>query len=235
MMHLVFPYYRPDDSDRCQRINQSLRENLSLGWIEKVTLLSDCDDISIEDSRIHVRMIGRRARFGDYLDIVSNAAGSSEDCIVLCNSDIILPENLPNVANRIVLPSTAIALTRREMDGEYPRVPHPSLSQDVWMMRPQQLDELLIQSAHFQLGIAGCENLFAALLVSHSFNLWNPCEDIKPVHYDPRPNTDYINCVRYHGIYVYPMPCLLGSVEVDNPIYRIAMYTPLYSLNLGPA
>jgi hypothetical protein len=115
--------------------------------------------------------------------------------------------------------SSVIALTRRELDGEFPPF-YQGLSQDTWIMKGHPVDPLLRDTANLALGIAGCENIFTAQLIANGYSVWNPCLDIRTTHNDPSPNYNYRDCKRYYGFYAFPAPCHIRDVESSIPDYQ---------------
>ena len=220
MIHYVTQHFQPSDPSKRAQIEDCLTRNQRLGIFDQVTLLMDSETMSSDpDSSRRVRL-GRRANFSDFLEIVS-APENAEDHIVFSNSDILMSEDILQVTERLSSHSSVIALTRRELSGELPPI-LPGRSQDTWIMKGHAISSLLRDTVGISLGIAGCENIFAAQLIANGYNLWNPCLDVVTTHNDPSPNFNYEDCRRYFGFYAFPTPCRVKDVEASLPNYEFA-------------
>jgi hypothetical protein len=231
MIHWVTQYYNPKEANK-ERLLQECRDtNLGLSFIEKATFLTEGELDPMNDPRVEILQIGRRARYSDFLQVASKNSSSS-DIILLSNSDIILTDDILRIAKRITMESTVIALTRRELDGSFPKLANLGWTQDAWMIKAQAISSELLDLTQISLGIAGCENIFAANLVANAFNIWNPSLDITTIHNDPDPSFNYNDCTRYYGFYIHPMPCKCEAVERDDPIYEAKFRSKFFEIEI---
>ena len=218
MILFATQHYKPSNPVKRGQLNACLEHNKELGIFTKITLLiEDLDDDANTDSCLTVHL-GRRSSFSDFLELVSSPEYRDHH-LVFSNSDIFMSEDILLAAKQLSSPSSVIALTRRELDGEFPPF-YQGLSQDTWIMKGHPVDPLLRDTANLALGIAGCENIFTAQLIANGYNVWNPCLDIRTTHNDPSPNYNYRDCKRYYGFYAFPAPCHIGDVESSIPEYQ---------------
>lgn len=210
--------YTPSNPTKMGQLNACLAHNKGLGIFDEITLLVEDMDGDANTDSCQTIHLGRRSSFSDFLGLVSSPEYSDHP-IVFSNSDIFMSEDILLAAKQLSSPSSVIALTRRELDGEFPPF-YQGLSQDTWIMKGHAVDPLLRDTANLALGIAGCENVFTAQLVANGYNVWNPCLDVRTTHNDPSPNYNYRDCKRYYGFYAFPAPCHIRDVESSIPDYQ---------------
>lgn len=216
-LHYATQLYRPDDDTHYRRLLFGLERNLSLLALEHATIFLDNCMPPWKHPRVTWINLDRRATFGDFLS-VANSNQDTSDHLLFANSDIIFDEEIGKLAEAMRQPEWVSCLTRREIDGSYPQGIDPLQTQDAWLLMKQPIPTLLLEQLHsIRLGIPGCEHLFAAAMVSHGFDLWNPCEDCRILHNDPRPNTHEPDGQRYWGLYAYIPPCTIQDVGNSCP------------------
>ncbi len=218
MILFATQHYKPSNSIRIEQLNACLAHNKELGIFDEIILLMEDVDNDANTDSCQTIYLGRRAGFSDFLEIVSSPDWSDHH-IVFSNSDVFMSEDILLAAKQLYSPSSVIALTRRELDGEFPPF-YQGLSQDTWIMKGHPVNQLLRDTAKLALGIAGCENIFTAQLIANGYNVWNPCLDIRTTHNDPSPNHNYGDCKRYYGFYAFPAPCHIRDVESSIPEYQ---------------
>ncbi len=218
MILFATQHYKPSNPTKMGQLNECLAHNKELGIFNEITLLMEDQDGDSNTDACRTIHLGRRSSFSDFLELVS-APEYSDHHIVFANSDLFMSKDILIAARRLSSPSSVIALTRRELDGDFPPF-YQGLSQDTWIMKGHPVDQLLLDTANLALGIAGCENIFTAQLVANGYNVWNPCLDIQTTHNDSNPNYDYRNCKRYYGFYAFPAPCHIHDVESSIPDYQ---------------
>ncbi|MBD2550451.1 hypothetical protein H6G65_12815 [Microcystis elabens FACHB-917] len=222
MIHFATQHYRPSNPNRMEQLNACLAHNKGLGIFAQIILLMEASDEDAHTDSCRTIHLGRRSSFSDFLRLVSSP-DYFDHHIVFSNSDLFMNEDVLLAADQLSSPSSVIALTRRELDGEFPPF-HPGLSQDTWIMKGHSVDPLLLDTTNLALGIAGCENMFTAQLIAHGYNVWNPCLDIRTTHNDPAPDYNYMDCKRYHGFYAFPAPCHIQDVESSIPDYQFEFH-----------
>lgn len=218
MIIFATQHYKPSNPTKEKQLNECLIHNKGLGIFDEVTLLMEDEDGNSNIDACRKINLGRRCSFSDFLELVSSPEYKDHH-VVFANSDLFMSEDILPAVKQLSSPSSVIALTRRELDGEFPPF-YQGLSQDTWIMKGHPVDSLLRDTANLALGVAGCENIFAAQLIANGYNVWNPCLDIRTTHNDPSPNYNYRDCKRYYGFYAFPAPCHIRDVESSIPEYQ---------------
>jgi hypothetical protein len=219
MLHFVTQHYHPCSPVKAKQLREALEFNLGLDIFDKVTLLLE-DNADFSDfPSVSTKLLGRRALFSDFLELITEQADESSH-IVFSNSDMMMSADILKAIDRVTMHNSVLALTRRELDGSLPSIDNPSWSQDTWVMKSHKISSMLIETVRHSLGIAGCENLFAAQLVANGYNLWNPSLDVLTIHNDPSPTLTYSRDRRYNGFFAIPHLCHLLDIESTIPGYE---------------
>jgi hypothetical protein len=239
-LHFATQLYRPRRQADGPRLLAALVSNLQLPFVTGATIfLDDCEPPWHRPEVRFVRL-NRRATYADFLELMQAGTAKpkvSPTHLLFANSDIIFDDGIARAAAALTRPDWAICLTRRERDGSYPPGIEPLQTQDAWLLARQRPDPLLLdQLRAIRLGVAGCEHLYAAALVAHGFNLWNPCEDCRATHTDPDPVAYAPDGERYWGLYAYVPPCRIEAVGRQEPeIFFAYAHAPgrYYPVRLG--
>jgi hypothetical protein len=217
-LHYATQLYHPHDWNHYQRLLDCLKSNLRFSSIQQATVfLNNCDP-PWQHPKVSWRRISQRASFSDFLELadlshINIGEPQLKDHLLFANSDIIFTSDPARLAVAVTHPDWALCLTRRELDGAFPGGCDPQKTQDAWMLMQQPLHpQLLDQLRSIGLGVAGCDNLFAAVMIAHGFRLWNPCHDFYILHNDPYPVARWSNVQRYFGLYAYVPACRLEDV-----------------------
>ena len=217
-IHIFCQYW----SDAPDYVRDAIRKNYHLPdaslhiFIETGTDVEWADDMDGIDF-VHTE---KRITYTDFLQRIGEFPVT--DYAVLLNSDITVTEStvskLPPFSS-----STALCVSRREMDGSLPSSAEgtkPDNCQDVWIMRGHTpTDELLTACSNLTMGLPGCENRFAAELAVDGYSVYNPCYDLAFTHNTKDPVLSYPDpndSRRYNGLYAYLAPCSTHDVDVSN-------------------
>jgi predicted SAM-dependent methyltransferase len=216
-LHLVVQLYGQSHADLFGRMIDCISGNAALGFIEKISVLSQGVYHQFENKKIDVIRSRGRATFAECLLIAQDGIGACTH-FAIANTDIFLSEDVFRVLAGISRSSSVAAVSRTELNGEC----HfdPKLSQDLWIFKAHKPSNSVLGECNYQLGVAGCEHRFAVALYSHGYDLWNPCEDCRIIHNDPLPKTDWAD--RYYGSYLYLPPCSIADIESEMPGYELS-------------
>lgn len=202
--HYATQLYRPEKPEGFARLLAGIEANLQLPGLDRATIFLDCCDPPWSHPAVEWIPLQRRASFSDFLELAMKQEVTGVTHLLFANSDIVFDGEIARLAAVVTDPQWVICLTRRELDGAFPIGLEPLQSQDVWLVKCQQFASLLLdQLRAIRLGVAGCEHLFAAAMVAHGFQLWNPCEDVVATHSDPEPVQYAPDGERYWGLYAY--------------------------------
>jgi hypothetical protein len=212
---LITQYFKVNTSnkvynkERQKEIDACLELNIRNTQIDELHLLTEEQNDLAFLSNTHMNkitqiVIGKRLDYQTAFDYYNeNLAGHT--CI-LSNADIFTDESL-ELLDYINLENTVLALTRYEYnDGDKPSLLYGSEeksrapflyddyepivgSQDTWIWNTLKIDMI---NCNFQLGVHGCDNRIATLLIDSGYNIYNPSYLISTSHYD-RIGTKIIN------------------------------------------
>lgn len=140
--------------------------------------------------------------------------------IIIANSDITFNDTIQKILNINWRKSLCLALSRWDMKKNFQQIEslehhaHAD-SQDVWIFKGTVP---VIQGADFFMGVPGCDNVLAHLLMLEGYQLYNPSKDIQCIHhhqsheraYDRKPDGEiYRLPPPYHLV----QPCNLSDVK----------------------
>ena len=217
--HLIIQLYKHESTTAFNRLLDCVKANAELDYINTITIWSEWGNHSLNDPKIKIVEAARRATFTDLLRLSITHPSPSSSHIILANSDIILTPDVGLLLKEIQTPTHVAAITRRELNGEFLHLPEES--QDCWVFKSHQPANRLFDACEFQLGIAGCENVFATSLITHGYDLYNPCLDCRIVHNDDNPSSSFEE--RYYGFYWYVAPCKTADIRNSPPVGHPAL------------
>lgn len=222
-LHLVVQIYGKPDTPSHSRMVACIEQNSRLDCISKISVLSENPEIYTGSGKVEIVPLVRRATFADCLKMCRSGKDELFTHFAIANTDIFLSEDLDRLLSRLDSKSTVAAVSRREADGSL--CSDPKFSQDVWIFKSHCLDNEVLACAEYELGVAGCENLFARSLYEYGYDLWNPCLDCCFIHNDPEPKTAWDR--RYYGIYLLLNPCSIDAVGEAPPSYGTGLHRRL--------
>ena len=217
-LHLVVQLYKPESQDRYQRLCDSILQNAELAFIDRITVVSEMEEAKLNHEKIKFKAFDHPASFGELMRIALCREAKTTHAAI-ANTDILLTDDIDSLMDRLTKPSSVAAITRRELSGDH--YPNPKCSQDLWLFKAHHPSEAVMQAANAQLGIAGCENLFAMSLYIHGYDIWNPCLSCSITHNDPEPNFSYSH--RLLGSYLNLLPCKQEDIESSEPSYETVL------------
>jgi hypothetical protein len=217
-IHFAIQLYQSKSKDVLSKLLAVLRSNINQPWISSATVFLDHCSIPFQAPGINWIALDRRATFADFLELACKLDSPQASHLLFANSDILFDSGMERVAGRLTSQSSVVCLTRVEHSGTAPADVANLQSQDAWMVRFHAVDTLLLQQIRgLNLGIAGCEHLFATALVAHGYDLWNPCLDCCALHVDPEPSSYHTAQQRYWGLYAYVPECRIEEIERKRP------------------
>lgn len=209
-----YPHPRPDVMDFIRR---SIIENASLDFVDEILVAYEGNAASPPiHPKIRYIPVGNRVNYAWMLKLATDIDPGHVGLTCILNSDIVLSESASLLSKTINRNDTVVALSRHESNGKL--CSYPQWSQDCWIFKSHQVGRALLERSKYDLGIAGCENMFATSLVVHGYRIWNPCLDVRIVHSDPDPQVTFKH--RYYGFYLFPVPCQIAEVGVIRPQYQ---------------
>ena len=174
-------FYIDKFPERQAELEACLLENITCPEIDEIVLLCHPDTIPLLEGKYKsdiVRLVSwaKRPTYNDFLMLFKD----EEAFHVIANTDIYLTDTLALLKERGMKPGDCYALSRYDRLTDGSMKPHHCRgSQDVWIFsKPPKV----VPGADFTLGIPGCDNVFAHLLVRKGYRVLNPCKDIKIVH-----------------------------------------------------
>ncbi len=218
-IHLVVQLYKARNPDLSRRMKECIEHNLKLDVITRMTIVAQGVEIKTTHPKIQVVRTSERSTYAQLLKIGLDGNHDSSSHVAISNTDIFLAETLELLARRLSSKSSVAAVTRHELDGALHA--NPKLSQDLWLFCNHKPGEKFLTASDYELGIAGCEHLFAMALQSHGYDIWNPSIDCIISHNDPNPRTSFSD--RYNGAYLYLLPCSIDDVGRAKPQYEISI------------
>ena len=208
MFILITTYYKSQNTQRQNEINQCLINNINNKHIKKIYLLNDdIYELDFLDDKSKVEQIivdedsKKRLKFSYAVNYI-NDNFKGEKCI-LANSDIYYDTSLELLYN-INYNNLFIALSRYD-NG---RLFNKPLSQDSWIFEsPLNID---LTKINYSFGILGCENRFAYVVNEHKYQVINPSFTIKSHHLHNSGFRTYNYRDRIRGLYLSVAPHTLG-------------------------
>ena len=184
-------YYIPKWNERELEINECLVNNLQNPLLDEIHLFVEKEyDFSwIQDNPNYykIKLIPTKERLSYKQAFDYSNDLSSNDIIILANSDIYFDDTLSHI-NSVDLDNTFLGLTRHEIkEEELELYERPSVSQDVWIWKPPlQIKDIPENKDYFedgiQLGIWGCDNRILKIVSDSGYNIRNIGKDIRCIH-----------------------------------------------------
>lgn len=174
-------FYIDKAPERQAELEECLSQNIACSLIDEIVLIADSNTIEticvrFPSEKIKWLIWSGRPTYNDFLLLIK----PEQAFHVIANTDIYFNDTLGLVKRRGVAEGTCFALSRydRMLDGTLS--PHLCRgSQDVWIFsKPPKV----VPGADFTLGIPGCDNKFANLLLRAGYRVVNPSKDIKIIH-----------------------------------------------------
>ena len=209
MINLFTSYYKDKNSERQKEIDFCLDKNISNGFIDKIYILSETDDVPFTSNKLKI-IPHKRPTFKDFFNII-NEFTKEDDINILTNTDIFLDETIKDVKN-IINNNMLLSLLRWEYK-EAPKVEiMRSDCQDtwIWLGKMKELDY-----SDFYLGKLGCDNRIAWEFKNKGFILRNPCSIIKTYH------THNTNIRNYKETLVGQKEHINNKDVVEKPYYYV--------------
>jgi len=224
---LLVQHFATDNPVRKNELQQCILHNLKIGF-DKIMVWNDSvDPIFIEDN-VHNIRAKRRMTYRDYIDVL-DAEENHGSLIVLTNTDIMLDRNVLTISD-VIQKNFFLCFTRYERSGGALKLANtPWCTQDVWAMISQSLHNSIKFQSLIPLGLPGSELRFAEMVFNMGYAVFNPCVDIKNVHFHSE-SFPHEGKNRIYGAYLFTPPCKLCDVKTAS-VNRAHMATPVYLTN----
>lgn len=171
--HLFTTYYKTKTESRQRELLTCLQNNLNNPYIDKVTVISECDIDIYHEKLTVIKSI--RPTFRQVIDIANQAAGEIN---ILTNTDIFCDETIVQVSG-LNLTGKVLCLCRHDvLGGGKTRLIEAEYSQDTWIWE----NKLEFQGGNYFFGILGCDNVFAYEVNKSGHSVHNPSRHIKTLH-----------------------------------------------------
>jgi hypothetical protein len=217
-VHFATQLYQSEEKNILSTILPVLRRNLTHPSISSSTVFLDHCAIPWQLPGVNWITLNRRATYADYLKLASDLTMHSASHFLFANSDILMDQGVEHLASHLTSDASVACITRIECTGKAPADVANLQSQDAWMLRSHPVDTFLLEQLKgLNLGVPGCEHLFATALVAHGYDLWNPCLNFRALHMDPDPASYHIQQERYWGLYAYVPECRIEDIEKKRP------------------
>lgn len=188
---LITQYYIPKWKERELEINECLVNNLQNPLLDEIHLFveKEYDYSWIQDNPNYhkIKLISTKERLSYKQAFDYSNDLSSNDIIILANSDIYFDDTLSHI-NSVDLDNTFLGLSRHEIkEGELEINKNPSVTQDVWIWKPPlQIKDIPENKDYFedgiQLGIWGCDNRILKIVSDSGYKIRNIGRDIRCIH-----------------------------------------------------
>lgn len=189
---LITQYYLPKWGERQLEIDECFINNLNNPNIDEIHLFieQDYDFDKFKSNPNFSKLVfvnsTERLSYKQAFEY-SNRNFSSNDIILLANSDIYFNETLSKI-DTYSFDKTFYGLTRHEITETGLRLyGRPSVSQDVWIWKPPiQVQTNMYNKDYFtdgiQLGIWGCDNRILKIMKDSDYTIRNIGRDIQCIH-----------------------------------------------------
>ena len=179
MIRLFTSYYRDEKESRNSELVESLRLNLSCGFLDEVCLILEGVDIPpLAHKRLSARASDARPTYSDFFRWIREVGVASADVTVVANSDIYFHEGLLALAQAL-RPGRCAALTRWDLStSRGPALFDRNDSQDVWVFK----GPLRRIAGDFPVGVPRCDNRILFELRSAGYEVINPAFSVRAYH-----------------------------------------------------
>jgi hypothetical protein len=191
-IHYAVNYYNPEQKDRRKEINKCLRGNIKLEEIDKIHLLVGPGVKIPKWAKIPkvkiVKIDIGRATYGQFFEYAKRLTG----IFVIANADILCTPSIAKL-EEYVNADQCVCLKRHDFckrEKKWKMFKRNNDSQDLWavMAPPKEIPG----DIDFQLGIPGCDNQIAYLLLK-AYKARNPATKIIIKHEHHSDVRNYLN------------------------------------------
>jgi len=215
-MILITSYYKSNNKDRQNEIDECIKKNIENPLISNIYLLNDKTynaKILKNDKIKQFNIIkDKKLLFKDAIEFINSYCHNEN--VILSNTDIYFDETL-ELLDDYDLTNKVLCLLRHDVkkDGTVDIFRHFNEprwdSQDTWIFKsPLKID---IHELNFSFGTLGCDNMFASKLYDQEYQLYNPSYSIKIYHLHNIDERNYNIDDRVHGNY-----CLIKPHHLDE-------------------
>ncbi len=179
MINLFTSYYKDKNEERQKEIDFCLDKNISNGFIDKIYILSETDDVPFTSDKLKI-IPHKRPTFKDFLFHINQITGE-EDINILSNTDIFFDKSL-NDLKQFPLDGKVLCLLRweRYKNGKSEiKIKRPDC-QDSWVFKGKiKTEDMWLD---FHMGKLGCDNRICYEFKQAGYKLENPCFLIQSHH-----------------------------------------------------
>lgn len=207
-MILITTYYKPNNEERLNELNQCLINNFNNNFIKKIYLLNDkiydLSFINYCENKITQIIVNEENndRLGyDYaIDFINN--NLEGNICILCNSDIFFDDSLEKLVD-YNFDNKMLALARYNNNILFNKID----SQDSWIFKSKAKIDLSL--CKFKFGKPCCDNRIACIFKDHGYNVINPSLTIKSHHLHNSNFRTYDKKDKVTGDYFFIKPSIL--------------------------
>ena len=238
-IHLFFPYFRADSTERQKEIDSCCIANIRNQSFASVTVICDgepSDEVKDNLQGCNVIYHSGRLTFQDWF--IYARASCIKGLALLCNSDIYFDSSVSSLVElfRFHKKDQPFALISRFDAIDDLAIQHisPHFSQDAWAIRVDDLPrEDNIYNFRISLGTKRCDSKFAYVLHEVGYKLLNPCNFVHAIHYHSSAIRSYKNEFNYDNfgcnMYVHPVKSIYSNSWLELAYYQRASYLILRS------
>jgi len=193
-MILLINYYKDKNPERQSEIDECLQNNLRHPLIDHIIVFKEKDIILPADKKIIPVEWKVRPTYSDYIEM----GNRYNDIKILANSDIYFDESL--VFCKTIRKKQVFALCRWNGVNGQMEFYNKRDSQDVWIWAGK-----INVDCRFGLGVPGCDNSIAYMLMAAGYRVLSPSKTIKAIHLHDSGVRNYLleKMKRVEGPYMY--------------------------------
>jgi len=226
MIDLFSTYFDPKDKARRAEFDVCLKKNVENNFISRIVLFIDDDsEPTINSDKITIIKIDSRPTYQDWISKSRELYDGSLS--LFANTDIYFDDTINDLKRTLSGKQDFLALSRWEVvQGKTHMHSSPHWSQDVWgISDPTAIDEKLISSLDFSIGVPRCDNKIAYAFAIRGWSIYNPCSLVKSYHLHETQLRSYhkmLDTTIVGGVaYVHPSKQLNEASLVDIDIWVI--------------
>lgn len=232
--HVILQVWNPKNEQRIEELQVAVYKNITNPLIDYIHISLDGSDANILLEKVPAKYMHKiiyfnangRLTYKTALEYMSKLPQTDFGAII--NTDIYFDHTINNIWN-INLTDVCLALLRYESSIKYalgdrtvkePFIENLSgVSQDAWVFKIEDInnrifDETTLANLNFNLGLLGCDNIFAYELSLLNWRLINPVFSIRVLHLHESNIRSYTTETRLHNdVYFSIMPVAIQNCE----------------------
>jgi len=211
-------FYLSDNPQRMDELMQCLQYNLNNKSIDSIVMMLDTEAYNYlrglkyhETGKIVFILGDGRPTYDMMFTLIDDLAKT--DVRILANSDMFFPNSSMHHYKHLN-PGEVWALSRwDEGKNKERKLWNHRDSQDVWAWKGAMV---LREPADFTLGLPGCDNRIAKILLNSGYKVLNPSINVQTVHVHNTGHRTYDRSQTVQPPYHFIQPHVLQTYEVDT-------------------